>query len=60
LHVSGLVHADREAMARELGLIVREIDLTTLLDTDDALSPELQRLCMPAIGAALRKDPVTL
>ena len=60
LHVSGLEAADREAIARELGLAVREVDLTTLFDTDDVLSPELQRLCMPAIGAALRKDPVAL
>ena len=60
LHVSGLEPRDREAIARELGLAVREVDLTTLFETDDALSPELQRLCMPAIGAALRKDPVAL
>jgi MSHA biogenesis protein MshI len=60
LHVSGLEEVDRAAMARELGVAVREVDLNTLLDTDDALSPELQRLCMPAIGAALRRDPVAL
>ena len=60
LHVSGLDQADRETIARDLGLAVREVDLTTLFDTDAALTPELQRLCMPAIGAALRKDPVAL
>jgi MSHA biogenesis protein MshI len=60
LHVSGLTPADRDAIAHDLGLAVREVDLTTLLDTDDTLSAELQRLCMPAIGAALRKDPVAL
>ncbi len=60
LHVSGLEPADREAIARELGLAVHEVDLTALFETDDVLSPEVQRLCMPAIGAALRKDPVTL
>jgi MSHA biogenesis protein MshI len=60
LHVSGLEADDREAIARELGLGVREIDLAALFDTADVLSPELQRLCMPAIGAALRKDPVAL
>jgi MSHA biogenesis protein MshI len=60
LHVSGLEAEDREAIARELALAVEEVDLKTLLDTDEALSPELQRLCMPAIGAALRKDPVAL
>ena len=60
LHVSGLEAADREAIARDLGFAVREVDLTTLLETDEVLSIELQRLCMPAIGAALRKDPVAL
>jgi MSHA biogenesis protein MshI len=60
LHVSGLETADREAIARELGLAVREIDLTTLFETDVELSAELQRLVLPAIGAALRKDPVAL
>ena len=60
LHVSGLEAADRESIARELGLAVHEVDLTTLFETDAVLSPEVQRLCMPAIGAALRKDPVAL
>lgn len=60
LHACGLEAADREAIARELSIAVREVDLTTVLDTEDELSPELQRLCMPAIGAALRKDPVAL
>jgi MSHA biogenesis protein MshI len=60
LHVTGLEAADREQIARELGLSVREVDLTTLFDTDDTFSPELQRLCLPAIGAAMRRDPVAL
>jgi len=60
LHVAGLEDADREQIARELGLAVREVDLKTLFDTDDTFSPELQRLCLPAIGAALRRDPVAL
>jgi len=60
LHVSGLELADREQIARELGLGVREVDLANLFDTDETFSPELQRLCMPAIGAALRRDPVAL
>jgi MSHA biogenesis protein MshI len=60
LHVSGLEHADREQIGRELGIAVQGLDLTTLFDTDEELSPELGRLCMPAIGAALRHDPVAL
>jgi MSHA biogenesis protein MshI len=60
LHVSGLEAADREQIGRELGVNVRELDLQSLFDTSEAVSPELQRLCMPAIGAALRHDPVAL
>ncbi|HVY65692.1 MAG TPA: hypothetical protein VHH11_12795 [Gammaproteobacteria bacterium] len=60
LHTCGLEAADREQLSRELGMTVRDVDLTKLLDVDAALSPELQRLCLPAIGAALRKDPVAL
>jgi MSHA biogenesis protein MshI len=56
LHVSGLEPDDRGAIARELGVTVREVDLAALFETKDALSPELQRLCLPAIGAALRQD----
>lgn len=60
LHVTGLEESDREQIARELGLSVCEVDLTSLFDTDDTFSPELQRLCLPAIGAALRRDPIAL
>jgi MSHA biogenesis protein MshI len=60
LFTCGLEEGDREQLARELGIAVRDVDLKDLLDMDDALSPELQRLCLPAIGAALRKDPVAL
>jgi len=60
LHTCGLEAADRELLARELGIAVRDVDLKDLLDMDETLSPEVQRLCLPAIGAALRKDPVTL
>ena len=60
LHTCGLEAADRDQLARELGTAVRDVDLKNLLEMDDALSPELQRLCLPAIGAALRKDPVAL
>jgi MSHA biogenesis protein MshI len=60
LHVTGLEAADRDAIARELSITVRDVDVKTLFETDDELSPELQRLALPAIGAALRKDPVAL
>jgi MSHA biogenesis protein MshI len=60
LHTCGLEAADRDQLARELGIPVHEAVLKDLIDTDDTLSSELERLCLPAIGAALRKDPVAL
>ena len=60
LHTCGLEAADRDQLARDLGVAVRDVELRNVLDIDDTLSPELQRLCLPAIGAALRKDPVAL
>jgi MSHA biogenesis protein MshI len=60
LYASGLDEADRQQIADELGITVRDVELKNLFDMDDTLSNELQRLCLPAIGAALRKDPVTL
>jgi MSHA biogenesis protein MshI len=60
LYTSGLEGGDREQIGRELGIGVHAVDLKNLFDMDDTLSPELQRLCLPAIGAALRRDPVAL
>ena len=60
LHSSGLSAADRDWIAGELSIAVGEVDLQDFLDMDDTVSPELQRLCLPAIGAALRKDALTL
>jgi MSHA biogenesis protein MshI len=60
LHTCGLESADREQLASELAVAVHDVELENLLEMDDSLSPELQRLCLPAIGAALRKDPVAL
>jgi hypothetical protein len=58
--VSGLEKIDQAQLAQELSITVREVDLATLFDTTEDLSPQLQRLCLPAVGAALRHDPVTL
>jgi MSHA biogenesis protein MshI len=60
LHTSGLDLADREQLARELTIEIHNAELTTILDAADEPSAELQRLCLPAIGAALRHDPVAL
>lgn len=39
-----------------LGLPVRMLDLNTVLECEQTLSDELQALCLPAIGAALRVE----
>jgi MSHA biogenesis protein MshI len=60
VHTSGLEQGDREQLEQELSIPVRNADLTAIVDSDEELSEELQRLCLPAVGAALRLDPVTL
>jgi len=60
VHASGLDDAERSQLAQELSIAVRDVDLKSVLDTDEELSTEMQHLCLPAVGAALRHDPVTL
>ena len=43
---------------QEVGLSLAE--LTDALDAECELSEDLERRCLPAVGAALRSDPVTL
>lgn len=60
LYTAGLDPSDQDQVTRELGLSVRNIDLSTLLENAAELDEHAQRLCLPAIGAALRHDTVTL
>jgi MSHA biogenesis protein MshI len=60
LYTSGLEETDRQSLAADLGIAVHELDLKSILDTTEEILPEVQRLCLPAIGAALRHDPVAL
>jgi MSHA biogenesis protein MshI len=60
LFTSGLDAADRDSLARDLGVAVREVDLVSLFDTTETVPADVQRYCLPAVGAALRQDPVTL
>ena len=60
LHTSGLEEGDQAQLARELGIPVSGVDLAALFETTEDVSPQLQRLCLPAVGAALRRDPVAL
>jgi MSHA biogenesis protein MshI len=60
LFTSGLEQRDRERLEQELSVAVRNVHLPNILDSDVELSEELQRVCLPAVGAALRRDPVAL
>jgi MSHA biogenesis protein MshI len=56
LYTSGLHAADREQLAQELGAAVRDVELAALFDTTVRLPPDVERRCLPAVGAALRVD----
>jgi MSHA biogenesis protein MshI len=60
LHTSGLDREDREQLEQELGIPVRPVELASFLDCPAELTPELESRCLPAVGAALRRDAVAL
>jgi len=60
LYTSGLTPSDHDQLTEDLGISVRNLSLDSFLEFDIDLSDEMQRLCLPAIGAALRKESVTL
>jgi hypothetical protein len=60
LYTCGLDPADQDLLTGELGISVRNVHLASALDTELELDEETQRRCLPAIGAALRKDILTL
>jgi MSHA biogenesis protein MshI len=60
LFTSGLDPPDQDRLKQELGISVRNVDITSPLHCELRLDEETQRRCLPAIGAALRKDEATL
>jgi MSHA biogenesis protein MshI len=60
LFTSGLDPADQDRLQQELGISVRNVDLTSPLQCAVHIDEETQRRCLPAIGAALRRDETTL
>ena len=60
LYTSGLNQDDREQLTQDLTVSVQNVELSAIVEVDKDLSPELARLCLPAVGAALRRDPVAL
>ncbi len=60
LYSSGLEPQDLQWLAQDLGIAVREVDLASIFETAESIPPDVQRRCLPAVGAALRHDPVAL
>jgi MSHA biogenesis protein MshI len=60
IYTAGLQSPDLDQMAGELGLSVHNIELNSLFETQADYDDELSRRCLPAIGAALRHEEVTL
>jgi MSHA biogenesis protein MshI len=60
LYTMGLGVSDQDLLRSDLGLTVRNVDVTNMLDSSLELDDDTQRRCLPAIGAALREDPVSL
>lgn len=58
VHVSGLDREDRDAFGAEVGLPLHDLDFSTFLDADCPVDDEIQRRCLPAVGAALRPDTI--
>jgi hypothetical protein len=60
VYTSGLESWDIDQLTQDLGVSVRNIEIASLFKTDIELSEFDQRMCLPAIGAALRNDQLTL
>lgn len=60
LYTSGLETFDQDQLAEELVVSVRNVDVNAVFATDLELTADEQRYCLPAIGAALRRDEIAL
>ena len=60
LYSAGLEAGDRNDLAVDLSVTVEDVDLSRFVDLGCELDGDLQRRCLPAIGAALRHESVTL
>lgn len=59
-YVVGLKEPERERLAEELSIPIKQLTISSCVDVDFELDPETDRRCLPAVGAALRVDPVSL
>lgn len=59
LYTTGLEPQDIDALTQDLGLSVRHLDYALMVESD-AIDEDVQRRCLPALGAALREEEVVL
>ena len=60
LYVAGLEPGDRNDLGIDLAVTVKPLDLASLVGCELDLPNEVQWRALPAVGAALRSEPVTL
>ena len=59
-YVTGLSDQQRSRLEMELHVPVKGLQISDCIDVDLELDPEMQRHCLPAVGAALREESVSL
>jgi MSHA biogenesis protein MshI len=60
LYVAGLEPGDRNDLSIDLSVMVKPLDLRDLVACDEDIAPDVAWRVLPAVGAALRAEPVTL
>lgn len=59
LYTTGLAPEDIDALTGDLAVSVRHVEYSLLVESE-LVDEDVQRRCLPALGAALRQDTVTL
>lgn len=59
-YVTGLSDQQRNHLGIELSIPVKALKIANCIDVDFELDPETERHCLPAVGAALRVEAVSL
>ena len=59
-YVAGLSETERERLGQDLPIPTKQLTLASCVAVDFDLDAETERRCLPAVGAALRVEPVSL
>ena len=60
LYVAGLAPGDRNDLGSDLSVLIKPLELADLVACDQDISGDIAWRVLPAVGAALRSEPVTL